>query len=224
MVRRTGVPRPGVPRLHVVTDDEVLARGDFRDSACAILEAGGPGVALHVRGPSTTGGRLHARVEELLATAGASGALLVVNDRVDVALASGLGAVHLGERSLAVADARRVLGAEVSIGASVHDVAGAATAVAEGSAWLFVGTIFRTPSHPDRPGRGSGFVGEVVGTTGVPVVGIGGITVARTGEVLGAGAHGVAVIRGVWSAADPVAAVHDYLVALERGHARRPNE
>jgi thiamine-phosphate diphosphorylase len=214
MARTASEPTPGVPGLHLVTDDAILARPDFRDHACAVMEAGGPALALHVRGPSTPGRTLYSLVQELRDPAGASGTLLVVNDRVDIALAAGLRGAHLGERSLPVAEARRILGAGVMVGASVHDPAAASAAAADGSAWLFVGTLYRTPSHPDRAGLGSDAIRQFAAAAHVPIVGIGGITVAHVGEVRLAGAHGVAVIRGVWDAADPAGAVGDYLFAL----------
>jgi thiamine-phosphate pyrophosphorylase len=207
-------PRQGVPVLHLVTDDGILARADFRERAFAALDAGGSSLALHLRGPSTAGGRMYAWAEEFRRRARPSGALVVVNDRVDVALAAGLEAVHLGGRSLPVVDARRILGPGVAVGASVHDPAAAAAAARDGSAWLFVGTVYATPSHPDRPGGGTDLVRRVAAETDVPLLGIGGVTVDRVGEVLAAGALGVAVIRGVWDAPDPAGAVGDYLVAL----------
>lgn len=221
---RTGVAaRWSVPVLHLVTDDAILAHPRFPDDACAALEAGGEAVALHLRGPWTPGGAIFTLAEALRPVAEAAGALLVVNDRVDVALAAGLGAVHLGERSLPVAEARRILGRRGVVGASVHDPVAAAAAVREGSAWLFVGTLFDTPSHPGRPGQGCDLIGRVAAASGVPLLGIGGVTVSRVREVLSAGAHGVAVIRGVWEAPDPAGAVGDYLGALARAGDAVPN-
>jgi thiamine-phosphate pyrophosphorylase len=207
-------PPGSVPALHLVTDDAILARPDFRNQAFAALAAGGASLALHLRGPWTPGGKIFSFAELLRPGAEASGALLVVNDRVDVALAAGLQAVHLGERSLPVAEARRILGPGALVGASIHDPDAAAAAARDGSAWLFVGTLYSTPSHPHRPGRGGDAIRQVAAVVGVPLVGIGGVTVARVGEVLKAGAHGVAVIRGVWDAPDPTGAIGDYLVAL----------
>ena len=214
MTRASPAPRGRVPVLHVVTDDAVLARARFVDGARAAMEVGGPHLALHLRGHATPGGRIFTLASELRSWAQSYGSLLVVNDRVDVALAAGLHAVQLGERSLPVADARRLLGPEVAVGASIHDPMGAAAAARDGSAWLFVGTLYSTPSHPEHPGAGCEALVRVAEAVKVPLVGIGGITVGRVAEVRDHGAHGVAVIRGVWNAPDPVRAVRDYLVAL----------
>ncbi|MHB1192738.1 MAG: thiamine phosphate synthase [Longimicrobiales bacterium] len=202
----------GVPRLHLVTDDAVLSRPGFRSRAADLLAIGGAAVALHVRGPGTPGGTLLELVRSLLGPARASGSLLVVNDRVDVALCAGAGAAHLGARSLPLADARRIFGARGCLGVSVHAVAEGAEAAAGGADWIFAGTTYETESHPGRPGLGPAFAGSVAEVVaGVPVLAIGGVTPGRVEEVLAAGAWGVAVIRGVWDAADSTDALRRYL-------------
>ena len=207
---------PGaLPPLHVVTDDEVLSRPGFVELACALLRAGGSALALHVRGPRTPGGPLLLVARSLREAARMAGAWLVVNDRVDVALAAGAEGVHLGERSLPVATARRLVGAATRIGASVHSAPAGAEAVRQGADWIFAGTIYTTPSHPGREPRGPGFVAEVAAAAGgVPVLAIGGVTPERVADVAASGAAGVAVIRGVWDAADPLDAARGYLEEL----------
>ena len=206
-----------VPRLHVVTDDDVLAAADFPVVSRALVAAGGGGVALHVRGPRTSGRRLHTITSDLLANAAHSGAWLVVNDRVDVALATGARAVHLGRRSLPVVEARRILGEEARIGVSCHTPDEAAGASREGADWIFAGTTYATPSHRGREGCGpEGVHRASVAARGVPVLAIGGVTAERVSELVAAGAHGVAVVRGVWSAPDPVVALKEFLQELAR--------
>lgn len=210
------MPAERVPRLHVVTDSSTLERPHFVTLARAVLAAGGPGVALHVRGPATEGRTIHDLALALRGPAREAGALLLVNDRVDVALTAGLDGAHLGERSLPVAEARRLLGDERLIGASVHDGERARAAREEGANYAFVGTIFSTASHPGRAGIGvSEMAGIVRAAPGIPMLGIGGVSVVRVADVVRAGAHGVAVLGGVWSAPDPATAVSEYLVALE---------
>lgn len=208
-------PEDRVPVLHVVTDDGVLARPGFLDAAGEVLGAGGGAVALHVRGPGTTGGGLYALVRALADPASRAGACLVVNDRVDVALAAGADGAHLGMRSLPVVEARRILGPRAWLGCSVHDEEEADRAASEGVDWAFAGHVYETPSHLGRPGLGAeGLAALCRAVPGVPVVAIGGITPRRVAEARGAGAWGVAVIRGVWEAPDPARAVGDYLHAL----------
>lgn len=210
------MPVGRVPRLHVVTDSPTLQRPDFVALARKVLAAGGPGLALHVRGPTTEGRAIHDVAVALRSPARDAGARLLVNDRVDVASTAEVDGAHLGERSLPVAEARRLLGKERLVGASVHDRNRARLVWEEGANYAFVGTIFPTASHPRRAGIGvSEMAGIIRAAPGIPLLGIGGVSVAQVADVVRAGAHGVAVLGGVWSAPDPAAAVSEYLVVLE---------
>ena len=207
-----------LPRLHVVTDDSMLARGGFEARAIAVLEAGGAGVALHLRGPRTDGSALYRLASDLLPHARRAGTLLVVNDRLDVALALEVDGVHVGRRSLGVGIARGLLGEDFWLGASVRDAREASAAREEGADYAFLGTMFETPTHPGRVGMGVEGLAATVGRAGgLPIVAIGGIDPARVPEVLGAGAYGVAVVRGVWDAPDAPGAVGRYRQAIEDG-------
>ncbi|NJD18550.1 MAG: thiamine phosphate synthase, partial [Gemmatimonadetes bacterium] len=190
---------PAIPRLHVVTDDAVLARVEFPRRAAGLLSAGGGAVALHVRGPGTPGGPIREAARARAGPARASGACLGVNDRVDVALAGGAAGAHLGVRSLPVPEARRLLGPARLLGVSVHSEAEGASAAAEGADWIFAGTIYDTASHPGLTPKGPAFVERVAeASAGVtpPIASTG--TPGRVAEVLAHGAAGVAVIRGIW--------------------------
>jgi thiamine-phosphate diphosphorylase len=145
-----------LPRLHVVTDDLVLGRVGFESMAVDVLEAGGPEVALHLRGPTTTGAVVFETARTLLPFARRAGALLFVNDRLDVALTLRVDGAHLGHRSLGVRVARELLGDGPWLGASVRDARETATAAGEGADYVFLGTTFATPSHPGHEAWGSG--------------------------------------------------------------------
>ncbi|MDB4947929.1 MAG: thiE [Gemmatimonadetes bacterium] len=214
--------RSPLPRLHVVTDDAIVARPGFVEAARQVLEAGGDRIALHVRAPAGSGRQVYGRAAELVPIARSVGAMLVVNDRVDVALAVAADGAHLGRRSLSVGDARRMLGSDRLIGASVGARAEADDAIAGGADYLLAGSIYPTASHPGRPGIGVGLIAEM-SRLGVPVIAIGGITVDRVAEVLAAGAAGVAVIRSVWDAGDPAVAVGRLIVALGSSELERPS-
>ena len=198
-----------VPPLHVVTDDEVVRRADFLDIARRVIEAGGPRVAFHLRAPRASGRTLSDLALALRGPVVEADSLLLVNDRVDVAAAWADGA-QVGGRGLRVRDARRMLGPDRLLGASVHAAFEAREAVTEGADFVIAGTIWPTPSHPGREGAGPGLIREIA-SAGVPVIAIGGVTPARAAEARRAGAAGVAVIRGVWDAADPAEAVREYL-------------
>jgi thiamine-phosphate diphosphorylase len=146
------------------------------------------------------------------------GALLLVNDRVDVALAAGVDGVQLGAGALPAAEARRLLGPAARIGRSVHSVAEARVAVAEGADFLIVGTIHATATHPDRAPAGPALLAAVAQHVRVPIFAIGGVTAANAAECLRHGAHGVAVIRAIGDAADPEAAARALTDALEGKH------
>ncbi|HEX6306780.1 MAG TPA: thiamine phosphate synthase [Longimicrobiales bacterium] len=200
----------GVPRLHLITDDGVLADPDFPEMADRVLECCGRGAALHLRGHGTSGARLHALGEQLEAATLRTGAWLIVNDRVDVARAVRANGVQLGERSLPVADARALLGAGARIGCSVHGAAEALQAETDGADFVVLGTIYRSATHPDAGAAGVDLVHRTSARTTIPVIAIGGITPARAAEVAAAGAAGIAVLGGVWRARDAVAAATEY--------------
>ncbi len=219
-----------IPRLHVVTDDQILARPDFETRAREVFEVfetreptdegvvGSPvggSVALHLRGPRTTGRRLTYLARILYGHAAASGVTLLVNDRLDVALAVKVG-VHLGSRSVPPTEARRLLGANHILGVSVHSPSEAVEAAESGANYLFLGPLFETPSHPGVAAEGAEFMDRVASRVDLPVVGIGGVTPERVAAVLASGAHGVAAIRGIWDAPSPPDAVQAYLDAVER--------
>ena len=226
-----------IPRLHVVTDDQVLGRPDFETRArevCEVLETrepadrggvdrGGVGgsaggsVALHLRGPHTTGRELIRLARVLCEPAAACGVTLLVNDRLDVALAVEVAGVHLGSRSVPPTQARRLLGANRLLGVSVHSESEAAEATESGADYLFFGPVFETPSHSGVAARGAELMGRVASRVDLPVVGIGGVTPERAAAVITSGAHGVAAIRGIWDAPSPADAVQVYLDAVERG-------
>jgi thiamine-phosphate diphosphorylase len=192
-----------LPRLHAVTDGEILRADDFGIHAAAIAAAG-PAVALHARDRSAGGAALAAATARLLALARPPEAAVFVNGRADIAAGLGAQGVQLASDDMAPADARAVFG-RGWIGRSVHDVAEAAAAIEEGADFLLVGTVYATESHPGRRPAGLGLVHETA-ALGRPVIAIGGIDAVRAREVHAAGAYGVAAIRALWRAPDPAAA------------------
>ena len=127
-------------------------------------------------------------------------ARILVNDRCDVAWAAGAAGVHVGEKSLpipALVKARRACGpAEFLVGASCHSADGAVKAAAEGADYIFFGPIFETPSKA-RFGAPQGLakLAQVCEAVPIPVIAIGGITIANARACRGAGAAGIAAIR-----------------------------
>jgi thiamine-phosphate pyrophosphorylase len=201
-----------IGRLHVVTDTRP-GRDPIR-TVSAALDAGAP--VVQVRGKQLTDRELYelaGRVAELCA---AHGALCVVNDRPDVALAVDAGGVHVGADDLPVPAARRVLGPCRVLGATARDVATARSHEAAGASYLGVGPAYATTTKSGLPDPlGPAGVGAIARAVQIPVVAVAAITPARVGELLAAGAHGVAVISAISDAEDPGAATAALLRALE---------
>ena len=206
--------RRTLPRLHLVCDDAVIKRPVFIGLSAALMRAGAGRLAFHLRAPRSSGRLLWELARRLSDEARATGSALLVNDRIDVALAAGAHGAHCGTRSLPVRTARKLLGDGRWLGASVHGVEEAIEAAGAGADFVIAGTVHPSRSHPGRPGAGTEWLESVV-ACGVPVIGIGGITVARVQAIRATGAAGVAVLGAIWDAADPVAALERFIEALD---------
>lgn len=204
-------------RVLVLTDRR-LARGrPVCDVVRRALEAGARSIQLRNKGDSPR--ELLSVGRDLRIMTRECGALLFVNDRVDLALALEADGVHVGPHDLPVADVRRIAPGGFLIGRSADEPEVARRAVDDGADYIGCGTVWATATKADA-GAVIGLEGlaAVVRAVGVPVVAIGGITVARASEVARTGAAGVAVVGAVMAAEDPGAAVRDLLAAMgERG-------
>ena len=213
-----GPPVVGARVVHAVTTDAIALAPDFAARARGVMAALGPRGALHLRAPLAGGRRLFEMTAALVEDARASGCALVVNDRLDVALAAGADGVQLTSRSMRPAEARDAVersGGQLAVGASVHELEEARAAAGAGADWLVAGHVFPTPSHTGAPGRGVAFLRQVAAAVSCPVIGIGGVLPRHLPLLRAAGASGAAVIRGIWDAADPEAAASDYLTAYD---------
>jgi thiamine-phosphate pyrophosphorylase len=123
--------------------------------------------------------------------------------------------LHLPENGPPVADARIVLGEDALVGRSVHSLAAAVAAEAEGADYVVAGSVFPSPSHPGLPPAGLGYLREVCGHLWIPVLAIGGVTPANAAGCLRAGAAGVAALSPLMRAADPERAAAEYRAALD---------
>ncbi|MGW8267188.1 MAG: thiamine phosphate synthase [Longimicrobiales bacterium] len=205
-----------IPPLHLITDDAILSRAGFLSQAREVMATGGSRTALHLRGPGLGGRRIFELAQALEGECRETGCLLLVNDRLDVALSLDLPGVHLGQRSLPPSVARELLGPGRTIGLSVHNRTEGEGGRRGEVDFLVVGTLFPTPSHPEGKPGGVDRLREVGELAPPPMVGIGGITPLRVEEVLDAGAVGVAVRGGIWEAPDPAVAAGVYLGELAR--------
>jgi thiamine-phosphate pyrophosphorylase len=189
-----------LPAIQLVLND--YARPDWLRP---LIAAGLDGLQVRVRDESTR--RLLAYVRDL------SGAFpmldIVVNGRVDVALAAGIGGVHLAARGIPVEDVRRIA-TELRISRSVHTVDEAIAAERAGADAITFGHIFSTPSHPGEPGVGLDALAEVVRSVAIPVIAIGGIDPSNCADVRRAGASGIAIVSSLTTATDPAAVVRRF--------------
>lgn len=176
----------------------------------ALAEAGVDG--FQVRAKGLTDVALVAFAESVIAAVRPRGAAVVVNDRVDVALASGADGVHLGRDDLPIAAARR-LGPDLLIGATCRDAEQARLAAADGADYAGFGPVFTTTSKDGLPAPlGIEAIRAAAGI--LPLVAIGGIDAGTAGSVRAAGAAGVAVIGAIWRQRDPVAAAKELVEAV----------
>jgi thiamine-phosphate pyrophosphorylase len=145
-------------------------------------------------------------LKALLAPAGVP---LIVNDRVDVALAAAAAGVHLGQSDMDCRDARRLLGPGALIGLSVETLAQSAAAPGEAD-YLGVSPVFSTPTKTDTaPAWGLDGLAALRRETSRPLVAIGGIHAENASQVIAAGADGIAVVSALCAAADPEAAARE---------------
>lgn len=194
--------------LYVVTDGE-RSRGQGHLESARRALAGGADV-VQLRDKKLAGRDLYLLALELRKLTAGSGALLIVNDRMDVALAAGADGVHLGQDDLPVAAARRIAPPGFIIGASVGTAEEAVRAERDQADYVVLSPIFNTGSKDDAgPGHGLQVLRAIRSAVTVPVLAIGGIDLRNVGEVIGAGADGVAVISAVCDQADVEAAARD---------------
>lgn len=150
------------------------------------------------------------------------GAKLLINDRPDIALAVGADGVHTGAASLPVAVSRRILGAEMLIGYSAHAVDEAFRAAAAGADFVTFGPVYPTPSKAIYGAPlGVAKLAAACRSLPIPVFALGGIKEITIPEVMGAGAHGIALISAVMAAPDPAAAAAEFIRTTKQ-YARTP--
>jgi thiamine-phosphate pyrophosphorylase len=187
--------------LYVVTD-EALSKGLTHFQIAERAVRGGATV-IQLRDKSLGGRELLATALKIKKITQKAGVLFIVNDRLDVALASGADGVHLGQDDLPLKDALKLVPKGFIIGITVHDVAEALVAQKGGASYLGLSPIFQTGSKDDAGAAcGLQMIKEVKKRVSIPVVGIGGIKASNAREVLEAGADGIAVISAVVSQPD----------------------
>lgn len=206
-------------RLIVITDRDLAAPRDLLHIVRLCLEAGAPAVQL--RDKHATARELYEQAIRLRALTTEYGALLFVNDRLDVALAARADGVHLGPSDLPLEAARRAAPAPFLIGISTDDPATARRAEAAGADYIGCGAVFGTTTKAEVQGEEIGPEGLalVAAVVSIPVIGIGGITPDNAPDLATTGAAGVAVVGALMAAADPQGVAYELLGRPENGPA-----
>lgn len=182
--------------LYAIIDNSIHPSLSNTEIAKRILAGGARILQLRGKGLSSKDRLRQAR--EIRELTRAAGAILIVNDRVDVALLSNADGVHLGQDDLPIAEARKILGREKLIGISTHNIEQALKAEQEGADYIGFGPVFGTTTKADaEEAKGIEALRGVKKGVSIPVVAIGGIDLENLKEVIDAGADGAAVISAI---------------------------
>jgi thiamine-phosphate pyrophosphorylase len=210
-------PSLNLPKLYAIVDGEACARAGLAplDVARAFLSAGVTCLQLRLKGWGS--GPFLDLARTVVEEARRAGSSVIINDRADIAAISGADGLHVGQEDLSPAQARRVLGDAPAIGLSTHTRAQWEAAVSAPISYLAIGPVYGTGSKATGyEAVGLDVVGEAsasASAAGLPVVAIGGITLARAPEVIASGAASVAVI-GDLLVGSPEARAREFIRAL----------
>ncbi|MDH2294125.1 MULTISPECIES: thiamine phosphate synthase [Cobetia] len=196
--------------LYLVTDPALCAERGLEATVMAAVRGGVSVVQLRDK---------HASDEEMIAQAIRLKALLdeyevplIINDRIEVALASGADGLHIGQSDGDPVEARRRLGEDALIGLSVQTLEQLKAVDVERIDYLGLGPVYATPTKPDHAAPlGIEGLTQLVRSSPLPTVAIGGISLANAGEVMTSGTDGLAVVSALCSAEDPAAAAQQFL-------------
>lgn len=208
-------------RLYALVYPDVRGGHDLARLSREVAQGGATLVQLRDKTGSTL--RMIEEARAIKQALSGSGVPLLINDRVDVALASGADGVHVGWDDMPVADARRLLGREAIIGLSIKTAEQVAKAPLELLDYVCIGGVFQTSSKDNKepPVRPDGFakLAALVRARApyLPVGAIAGIDAGNAAEVIAAGADGVAVISALSGASDPVAAAQNLRAIVDDG-------
>lgn len=205
----------------MLVTDRGLARG--RPLAEIVCEAvAGGATCVQLREKTATTREFLEEARRVRAALQKSGVPLIINDRMDIALAAGAAGVHLGQQDMPVGDARRLGPPGWIIGVSAESVEDAIRAEAGGADYIGVSPVFATPTKTDTAfPLGLGGVRTIRAAVGIPVVAIGGIHAGNAGDVIRAGADGLAVVSALVAAESPRMAAEELRRAIEDGRKMR---
>ena len=186
--------------IYLVTDDGCLQGRALIDCVREALEGGV--TLVQYRAKTATSAEMYAEALQLKALCDSFNVPLIINDRLDIAMAVGAAGVHLGQDDLPCAAARKILGEDYIIGVSAHNPAEARAALLCGADYLGCGAVFGTATKADVKKLGTDGLAAICREKGLPVVGIGGVTADNYREVRAAGADGAAIVSGILAQPD----------------------
>lgn len=191
--------------IYLVTDDGCLQGRSLLDCVREALEGGV--TLVQYRAKTAASAEMYAEALQLKALCDSFNVPLIINDRLDIAMAVGAAGVHLGQDDLPCAAARKILGEVYLIGVSAHNPAEAKAALESGADYLGCGAVFGTATKADVKKLGTDGLAAICREKGLPVVGIGGVTADNYREVRAAGADGAAIVSGILAQPDISATV-----------------
>lgn len=186
--------------IYLVTDDGCLQGRALIDCVREALEGGV--TLVQYRAKTASSAEMYNEALQLKALCDSFKVSLIINDRLDIAMAVGAAGVHLGQDDLPCAAARRILGEDYLIGVSAHNPAEARAALLCGADYLGCGAVFGTATKADVKKLGTDGLAAICREKGLPVVGIGGVTADNYREVRAAGADGAAIVSGILAQPD----------------------
>lgn len=186
--------------IYLVTDDGCLQGRALIDCVRKALDGGV--TLVQYRAKTASSAEMYAEALQLKALCDSFNVPLIINDRLDIAMAVGAAGVHLGQDDLPCAAARKILGEDYIIGVSAHNPAEAKAALQSGADYLGCGAVFGTATKADVKKLGTEGLTAICREKELPVVGIGGVTADNYREVRVAGADGAAIVSGILAQPD----------------------
>ncbi|MBI1746968.1 MAG: thiamine phosphate synthase [Acidobacteria bacterium] len=188
-----------MPKLYAITDRKLSARATHLEIVKELIRGGAEFIQVREKGLDALS--LYQQIRTVMAYARPRGVIIIINDRVDLAMATDADGVHLGQDDLPVPAARRLLGPTKIIGLSTHSLAQALRAEQEPVDYIAMGPIFPTKTkESSNPPVGTAIIKKLSSRLSKPIVGIGGINLRNAAEVLAAGAQSVALISDLATA------------------------
>lgn len=202
-----------IGKLHILTD--VVLQSRFSHVELVSLAIAGGADTIQFRQKSGSTREMIQVVRKMKALCAQAGVQLIVNDRIDVAIAAEADGVHLGQDDFPIPLARELLGKSRIIGGSAATMEEAQKCLSEGADYVGFGPVYPTTSKDDAgPVSGIDILKRVVETTPLPIIAIGGVSAENTPEVMRTGALGIAVISAVCCQEDPEGATRALYQAL----------